>query len=104
MEHPIRELIRRDDRGDDPSGEACDAAPCVTDVGEPVVIFHHVPVDRIKALIREYKRDGLWPICAVVTPASLDMLLSTLIEHLVDDRSKESALRQQRKSGVVASP
>ena len=65
---------------------------------EPIILFANIPSTLIKQVIENYKSNRKWPIFAVITPASLDMTLSCLIEHLLDDRNKEITYKKQNST------
>ncbi len=61
-----------------------------------IIIFYRFNQDLIKKIIGHYKTNSKWPIFAVVTPASLEMPLKCLIDHLLFDRNEENEIRQKR--------
>ena len=64
-------------------------------LAEPVILFSNIPTRRIQQIIGVYKSNGKWPIFAVITPTSLEMTLSCLLQHLLDDRNKEMTYKNR---------
>ena len=60
---------------------------------ESIVIFSDIEQEVIGKFILVFKKNGLWPICSVVTKGSAQMSLAVLIEHLTEDRLTENRIK-----------
>ena len=99
LQAQIKQLITLTHSGNslDDSIDCCSriTKPAIT---EPVILFSDVSQKLIKRVIAIYKSNSKWPIFAVITPLSLEMTLSCLLGHLLDDRKKELAYKKQQSS------
>ncbi len=62
-----------------------------------IIIFYRFNQDLIKKIVGHYKKNGKWPIFAVITRTSLEMSLKCLIDHLLFDRNEENEIRQKQR-------
>ena len=98
LDRTIRDLVQVDKQTSwsMPTASDIDMNVQRTGITDPVILFYGVDVPTIKDVIRDLKDRKQWPLLAVVTKSSLDMTLSCLIAHLLDDRAKELAVKEQR--------
>ncbi len=97
----IKDLVLRSSKGEKLMPESISANVSRTGIPAPVIVFAQVPTEKIYEFIRAYKSNGEWPVFAVLTQASLEMSLATLIEQLLEDRCKEEECRKSEATKTI---
>ncbi len=60
------------------------------------IMFYQIPRKIIEEIIAWYKTRKQWPVFALILPASLEMKLKDLFQHLIDDRLKEIEFKNNK--------
>ena len=70
----------------------------LTGLNDSIILFENPQQEIIGKFILGLKKNQLWPILSVITPDARKMSLGLLIEHLLDDRRMEMAIKKQQQS------
>ena len=87
-------VVDLDNLENSPASYSLRSSAGIAGLKDPVVLFSQSDQKIIATFIMAFKKNGIWPMLAVITEESQYMSLAELFEHLSDDRKLENQRRK----------